>query len=627
MCGIAGCVTGGKVEASLIKDMCDAVHHRGPDDEGYHVTENVGLGMRRLAIIDVASGRQPIYNEDRTIVVVYNGETYNFEELRRTLQRKGHLFRTDTDTECIVHLYEEYGERCVEHMRGMFAFALWDDRRKRLLLARDRIGKKPLFYRMTGEGIWFASEVKSLLVDPTFERRVDPVALHHYLTYQYVPAPWSIFEGLRKLPPAHTLVYEHGQATLRRYWRLSYREKLRVSEEEATQLVEESLREAVRLRLISERPLGAFLSGGVDSSLVVSMMAEMTSVKTFTIGFDEAQWDERRFARQVAERYSTEHHELVVRPSITDLLWRMARHYDEPFADSSAVPSFCLAELAAAKVTVALNGDGADESFGGYLRYTLFERTRRLRVPDLVQPLLASALTALPRSALARALLAPAVERYPRMMSYFDSEQKRALYTDGFSDIVGAENSYDLITDLFETSDAEHVFDQLLDVDVQTYLPGDLLVKMDIATMAHSLEARSPFLDHRLMELAASLDVGLKRRAGKGKHILRVLGARRLPRAVLERPKMGFGVPIGRWLRNELRDMTWDLLTDPIAEGRGYFQMSSVRRLLDDHQAGIDHACRIWALLMFEIWHRTYVDSSVSPPPSGPSAWPVGAQA
>lgn len=624
MCGIAGRVTAGNVEPSFVKEMCDAVYHRGPDDDGYHVSGGVGLGMRRLAIIDVAAGKQPIYNEDRSVVVVYNGETYNFGELRQMLRSKGHTFRTETDTECIVHLYEEFGERCVEHMRGMFAFALWDDRRKRLLLARDRVGKKPLFYRITSEGIWFGSEVKSILVDPAFERRVDPVAMHHYLTYQYVPAPLSIFEGVQKLAPAHTLVYQEGEVTLRRYWQLSYRDKVSLTEAEAAERVEDSIREATDIRMISERPLGAFLSGGVDSSLVVSFMAEMSSqpVKTFTIGFNEAEWDERRYARLVANRYGTDHHELVVKPDIKELLWRMARHWDEPFADSSAVPSFCLAELTAGHVTVALNGDGADESFGGYSRYGLFERTARIAVPDFSRPLLIKGLNRLPLGVsqgkfarrarhMATTVLAPPADRYARMMSYFDNDQKSVLYTDAFRLMVGAHDSYRLIGDRFAASDATNILDQLLDVDVQTYLPGDLLVKMDIATMAHSLEGRSPFLDHHVMELAASLEAGLKRRGGTGKHILRVLGAKRLPREVLDRPKMGFGVPIGRWLQNELRDMTRDLLTDSVAVSRGYFDPASVRRMLDEHQAGIDHARRIWALLMLEIWHRTYVDTPV----------------
>jgi len=384
MCGIAGYAGRNPPDAATLRRMCDALVHRGPDQDGYLLGDHVALGMRRLSIIGVESGRQPIYNEDRTIAVVYNGEVYNFAELRAELEGKGHRFATATDTECIVHLYEEHGERCVEHLRGMFAFALWDERRQRLVLARDRVGKKPLLYRATPDGIWFASELKALLLDETMPRAVDPLALHSYLTYGYVPAPQCIVAGVRKLPAAHTLSWHNGIAEERRYWRLQYEPKQKISEPEAVEAVRELIREATRIRLVSERPLGAFLSGGIDSSVVVAAMAEATSqpVKTFSIGFEDARYDERSFARLVADRFSTDHEELVVSPDIAELMPRLTWHYDEPFADSSAVPSFSLAEMARRHVVVALNGDGGDESFGGYDRYVAQRLAARIHVGE-----------------------------------------------------------------------------------------------------------------------------------------------------------------------------------------------------------------------------------------------------
>lgn len=622
MCGIAGYVSEKPQDPALIRQMCDVIVHRGPDDEGFHIDGKVALGMRRLSIIDVATGHQPIYNEDRSVAIVYNGECYNFPELRRMLEAKGHRFSTHTDTECIVHLHEEYGDRCVEHLRGMFAFALWDEKKQRLLLARDRAGKKPLFYRLTSDGIFFGSELKTLIQDPGFERRIDPIALHHYLTYQYVPAPWSIYEGVSKLPPAHTLAYEGGKARITRYWKLSYANKLDLPEEEAAERMRELIRECTRIRLISERPLGALLSGGVDSSLVVAAMAEQMSepVKTFTIGFDDNRFDERKYARMVAERFGTEHHELVVTPDLLDIIPKLVWHYDEPFADSSAIPTYYVAEMTRQHVTVALNGDGGDESFGGYQRYIANLLAKKMPVPDFAVRAGRGLLNALPpgrdsRSVRARArrfadiVLAPDEDRYARLMSYFNNDQKDAVYSGSMRETVQGHDSWDLLRELFRKSDGKDLADRMLDVDVQSYLHGDLLVKMDIATMANSLEARAPFLDHKMMEFAAALPSNMKIRGRVGKYLMKKAARGWLPDEVLDRPKMGFGVPLATWLRNDLRELAHESLTDATAKERGYFEPGSVQRLLAEHDAGQDHSTRIWALLQFELWARMMLDA------------------
>ena len=620
MCGIAGYAGHHPPDAPTLRRMCDTLTHRGPDEDGYHLGDGVALGMRRLSIIDLATGRQPVFNEDRTVAIVFNGEIYNFRDLRAALEARGHRFETGTDTECIVHLYEDHGERCVEHLRGMFAFALWDEPRRRLLLARDRAGKKPLYYRTTPEGLWFASELKALLVDETLPRTVDSLALHNYLTFGYVPAPQAIISGVRKLPPAHTLLFKDGAATLRRYWRLAYAPKSGLAEAEAAEALHDLVWEATRLRLVSDRPLGAFLSGGVDSSLVVAAMAEQTTepVKTFSIGFDDARFDERRYARLVAERFSTNHQELVVHPDIAELVPRLTWHYDEPFADSSAIPSFYLAEMARRQVVVALNGDGGDESFGGYDRYVAQRLASRIQVGETLSRVGRRAVGVLPsgqhRSQLRRAkrfltfALTPPGSRYAEVMASFTNADKEELYSDEMREAMEGVDSYDLLARAFAGSGATDPVDAAMDADVQTYLPGDLLVKMDIATMANSLETRSPLLDHKVMEFAASLPASMKVRGRTGKWLLKQVGRGVLPEAVLDRPKMGFGVPVASWLRRELRDLAHDSLCDQTARSRPYFEPATVDRLLEEHEAGADHSRKIWTLLCFELWHRRFVD-------------------
>lgn len=623
MCGIAGTVSTGAPDADLVRRMCDALVHRGPEDAGYHCDEHAALGMRRLAIIDVAGGAQPVYNEDRTVTAVLNGEVYNFAELRASLRRRGHHLHSVGDTECLVHLYEEYGDALVDHLRGMFAFAVWDAPRRRLLLARDRLGKKPLYWRSTDGTLVFGSELKALMQDPALRREVDPLALHHYLTYQYVPAPSSILRGTHKLPPGHLLIWRDGSAQVRPYWRLDCTPRHVADEREAAAELRERLLDATRIRMVSERPIGAFLSGGLDSSAVVAAMARQSSerVKTFSIGFDDRAFDERRYARRLAEWYGTEHHELVVTPSALDVLPTLAWHFDEPFADSSAIPSYYVAKMSREHVTVVLNGDGGDECFGGYRRYVAMARSRRITLPSALGPRLdrlgallaahSAAHSPLWKAGRVLGLLShPPSRRYARMMSYFTPEQKFALYSDALREQLAGVDSYEIMDAAFTASRADSELGTIMDVDINTYLPGDLLVKVDITTMANSLEARSPFLDHRLMEWAAGLPADLKVRGRTTKYLLKKAVADWLPPELPHRPKMGFGVPMAAWLRTELRELSWDLLTDQTARSRGLFRPETITRLLRGHEEGDDHSVRIWALIQFELWHRVFVDGA-----------------
>jgi asparagine synthase (glutamine-hydrolysing) len=623
MCGIAGVVSVDRSDADLVHRMCEVLEHRGPDGGGSYHDPHAALGMRRLAIIDVDGGDQPVYSEDRTVVAVFNGELYNFADLRRDLRARGHRLVGNGDSECLVHLYEEYGDSLVHRLRGMFAFAIWDGRRRRLLLARDRVGKKPLFWRATHASLSFGSELKALVQDPALRRELDPVALHHYLSYQYVPAPWSIYRGVSKLPPGHLLVWQDGEAEVSRYWRLDCTPRAVGSEEEEVERLREHLLDATRARMVSERPLGAFLSGGLDSSAVVAAMARQTGepIKTFSIGFRDHRFDERHYARMLAARYGTDHHELVVTPSALEILPALSWHYDEPFADSSAIPSFYVARMSREHVAVVLNGDGGDEAFGGYLRYVAMARARRIPVLPFAGPALDRAGSALAargarQSAVRKAgrMLAllghPAPRRYARLMSSFSPGEKAALYSDALRERLAGTDSYTLIDQAFADSRADSDVGRVMDVDVNTYLPGDLLVKMDIATMANSLEARSPFLDHRLMEWAAGLPPRLKVRGGTTKYLLKKAVAGWLPEELVTRPKMGFGVPLAAWLRDELLDLSWDVLTDHTARSRGLFRQEAVRDLLRRHREGRDHADRIWALIQFELWHRRFVDAA-----------------
>jgi asparagine synthase (glutamine-hydrolysing) len=630
MCGIAGVVSTSRPDVDLVRRMCEVITHRGPDGSGFHHDAHAALGMRRLAIIDVVGGQQPVSSEDGTVVAVFNGEIYNFAELRADLARRGHRLTSDGDSECLVHLYEEYGDELVEHLRGMFAFAIWDSRRGRLLLARDRVGKKPLYWHADGTSLRFASELKCLVQDSDLARGLDLVAMHHYLTYQYVPAPWSIYQGVSKLAPGHLLIWQAGRVSTRRYWRLDATPRAVPRVENAARRLRELLLDAVRVRMVSERPLGAFLSGGLDSSAVVAAMARSTGerVKTFSIGFDDPRFDERDHARAVAEMYQTDHHELVVRPHALAVLPALAWHFDEPFADSSAIPSYYLAQLSREQVTVVLTGDGGDESFGGYRRYAHLGHDGRVPVSPWLRPGLirlggtvaAAGAAGSPRQRAGRLvglLGQPASRRYGQVMSRFSAAQKADLYTDALRAHLAGVDSLRLLDEAFDASRAGTVVGRAIDADVNTYLPGDLLVKADISTMANSLEARSPFLDHPLMEWAAGIPAGLKVRPDGGKYLLRRAVAGWLPPEVVRRPKQGFAVPLAGWLRGELRGLSHDVLTDATARGRGLFRPDAVAALLRQHDEGSDHASRIWALIQFELWHRMYLDRATAP--TGPN--------
>jgi asparagine synthase (glutamine-hydrolysing) len=627
MCGVAGIVSLVPPDGDEVRRMCDAMVHRGPDGEGYHQDSRAALGMRRLAIIDVGGGGQPFYNEDRTVVAVFNGELYNFRELRADLSRRGHRFNSDSDGECLVHLYEEYGDELVHQLRGMFVFAIWDTVRERLLLARDRVGKKPLYWRTDEESLYFASELKALVLDPAVGREIDRVALHHYLTYQYVPAPLSIYQGIGKVSPGSLLVWHRGIVAERRYWRLDCSPRPVESVEEECRRLRDLLIEATRRRMVSERPVGAFLSGGIDSSAVVAAMAQVSGerLQTFCIGFEDGRFDERQYARVVAQRYGTDHHEMVVTPDMLNVLPTLAWHFDEPFADSSAIPSFYVAKLSRTRVTVVLNGDGGDECFGGYLRYAMMAKTGRIKLPPAVRRGLGHVGSALvdrytglsPGRRVGRALQCLGEtrpeRRYAQLMSCFLPEQKLELYSDAMREELMQLDSYELIYDAFAASRADSDVGRVMDVDVNTYLPGDLLAKVDITTMANSVEARSPFLDQDLMEWAAGLPSRLKTHGVTTKYLLKKAIADWLPSELIERPKKGFGVPMAHWLRTELRDLSRDVLTDQTARSRGYFRPAAVAQLLDEHDAGRDHASRIWALVQFELWHRAFLDRAPEP--------------
>jgi asparagine synthase (glutamine-hydrolysing) len=598
VCGIAGVLSSrGPIEPELVARMCATMRHRGPDSRGLFADDGVALGVQRLAVIDLESGDQPIYNEDGSIAVVLNGEIYNFAELRQELIAAGHHFRSQSDTEVIVHLYEDLGEACVERLRGMFAFALWDREERRLLLARDRVGKKPLFYSLRDGCLWFASEPRAILASEQVPRDVDYQAIDQYLHYQCVPGPRSAFAAIRKLPPAHTLTWCDGEASIRRYWKLSYRDRYaEAGEDEICELIREAVLEATRLRLRSDVPLGALLSGGVDSSSVVAAMAQLSTaaVKTFSIGFEIDEFDESDSAIAVAQMYGTDHHRAVLDSSAMEMLPRLVWHYGEPFADSSALATFALAELTRAQVTVALNGDGGDESFAGYTRYLRFVSAdgdgRNGHRP---------------------------YEEYAgrRARAYFDDCARAELYEPGFLEGLGPRPWLSVLEDPYLASDAGHPVERLLDVDVQTYLPDDLLVKMDIATMAHSLEARSPLLDPAVMELAASLPIGVKLDGGTTKRIFKEAVREWLPPGIVDRAKMGFRIPVDDWLRHEVPELPAEVLLDPRALDRGLFREQRLRTIVSEHREGsADHGHRIWTLLQLELWFRTYIDAPAKAP-------------
>jgi asparagine synthase (glutamine-hydrolysing) len=681
MCGIAGVTwtaPSSPIDLETLRRMTDVLSHRGPDDAGYyhstaaprglqgtrpyfeapHLSDpaslripagvaGCALGQRRLSIIDLAGGHQPLCNEDGSIWISFNGEIYNYHELQANLERQGHRFRTSSDTEAIVHLYEQHGTACVDHLRGMFAFAIWDNRRRELFMARDRIGKKPLVYRHEPDRLLFASELKSLLQVPGVPREIDPVALDEYLTYQYVPHPHCILRGFQKLPPAHWALYRGGQLELHRYWKPAFEpgaEERHSSAEsngrstpggvfesyaDAQRQLRETLTEAVRLRLRSDVPLGAFLSGGIDSTIIAGIMQSLSprKIKTFSIGFPVKAFDERSYARQAAEHLRTEHHEKVVEPQALEILPKLIWHYDEPFADSSAIPTMYLSQMTRKHVTVALSGDGGDELFAGYERYWAVKIGQTYdRLPAVLRRAIAVPLwqnipvPGAQRSKrrkvkrLISALRLPPERRYLNWISIFEDFRLRKLYDHEWRDRLGGFDAAEFVLAAYRECPSRDLVTRTMCADVLSYLPCDILTKVDIASMAYGLEARCPFLDQEVIQLAARMPVEYKMPGRKGKKILIETFADLLPPQIQRRSKMGFGVPLSHWFRHELRDLMRDVLLDPATLNRGYFRKQAVEELISEHlDERWDHSARLWSLLVFELWQRTYLDAAVPP--------------
>jgi len=628
MCGIAGLV--GQIEPDVLEGMLALIAHRGPDDQGIWLGPGVGLGVRRLAIIDLTGGRQPMSNEDGSLWIVFNGEIYNHRSLRPDLETKGHRFKTRSDTEVILHLYEDEGERCVDRLRGMFAFAVWDANRRRLFLARDRMGKKPLYYWHRDGLFLFASEIKALLCHPAVSRALDWEAFHHYLAFGYTPADRSIFDGIAKLPPAHTAILRDGVLTLHRYWILPQSNSVpnrHASVNEVMARVRHALREAVRLRLESDVPLGVFLSGGIDSSAVVASMREVTNqrIATFSIGFGRAapSYDELPYARMVARQFETDHHEEILEPKVADLLPAIVHHFDEPFADSSAIPTFVVAQATARHVKVALSGIGGDETFAGYPRYLglrLSERYAQLprwlrSIPSTVVPrLIPESEGSINWGDWARRFVIgvgqPLPDRYIGWTRFFSEQELSRLATPALQEMWDAN-----VEATHHVAFAEHAHNDPVDggfrIDLSTYLPDDLLVMADRMSMAHSLELRAPFCDHRVIEESLRIPSSMKIPGFRLKGLLKAAFADVLPHQVLSHRKQGFMIPLARWLRTDLRDMMEDLLAPERVRNRGLFVPEAVETLKQEHQRGIrTHSDRLWTLMIAELWMRQYLDSS-----------------
>lgn len=634
MCGIAGVVEkrGDVIDAAEVHRMCQTIVHRGPDDEGIYARGPAGLGMRRLSIIDLAGGKQPIHNEDGTVWVVLNGEIYNFPELRRELEGRGHQFYTHSDTEVIVHLYEEMGADCVKKLRGMFAIALYDTKTDALLLARDRLGKKPLHYAMHQGRLLFGSEIKTILALHPELAEADSEGLLQYFYFGYIPDPHTAFQRIRKLPAGHLMEFRNGEMKIRQYWDLpEYGTHPPISENECLEELERRLEEAVRIRLISDVPLGALLSGGVDSSIIVALMARTSAkpVKTFSIGFRAEQFDESEYARLVAERFGTEHHELVLEPDLEETLTYLSGMMEEPFGDSSMLPTYYVSRMARRQVTVALSGDGGDELFAGYDRYLVaMERPKFDPLQRWLGPIYRDRIHGLIPAGM-----------YGKNLAWNASLNDRDRYLDGISFLPALHRERDLFTQeflesagrlpdpllewqrLYDGAPARDRLSRLLYLDTKTYLNGDILAKVDRMSMATSLEVRVPLLDHEVVEWVTSLPVEWKFRAGIRKHILKKLAERLgiLP-ALLHRKKQGFQLPLVEWMRNEVKTRFWGVLLEPRTLQRGYFKPEAVRSLIDEHVRGRrNRSGMLWRMLVLELWHRNFMEAR--------SNWGVAGQA
>ncbi len=644
MCGLVGIFdSSGRrpIDRALLARMNDSLRHRGPDDSGLHLAPGIGLGHRRLSIIDLAGGHQPLFNEDGSVAVVYNGEIYNFRELSEDLIGRGHQFRTRCDTEVIVHAWEEWGEACVERFRGMFAFAIWDAGRETLFLARDRLGIKPLYYaELAGGTILFASELKALLEHPDLPRRIDPLAVEDYFAYGYVPDPKTIYLGVAKLAPGHVVAFRRGRPSIgpRQYWDVEFGDAGAGEDEVRDELIPR-LRETVDIRMIADVPLGAFLSGGVDSSAIVAMMAELASgpVSTCSISFGDPEYDESRFAAEVAERYRTRHRVHQVDSDGFDLVDRLAGFYDEPFADSSALPTYHVCALARRDVTVALSGDGGDEVFAGYRRYRWhhYEQRVRKRVPSAMRAPLFGALGALypkldwaPKPLRAKstfqALARNPVEGYFDSVSILNDGLRQRLYSAGMSRDLQGYHAVELLRRHMEAAPAGDDLARVQYADLKTYLPGDILTKVDRASMANSLEVRVPILDHHFVEWAAGLRPGLKLRGRESKYVFKKALEPYVPASVLNRPKMGFAVPLASWFRGPLRERMGAAVTSGALAETGMFDLAFLGKLVEQHRSGLrDHSAPLWALLMFEAFLRRVHGTPGATSAAGGSARPA----
>ncbi len=629
MCGIAGFFNSDNQASAhesrvLIERMCNVIEHRGPDDQGYFVSGGgATLGHRRLSIIDLNTGQQPITNEDGSVWLVFNGEIYNYRALRSQLIANGHRFATDTDTEVIVHLYEDEGEDCVKKLRGIFAFAIYDKNKQQLFLARDHVGVKPLHYAVTGTEFVFGSEIKSLLQHPAVTREVNLAAVSDFLAFGYVPDPDTAFRGIHKLPPGHTLTFKEGKTQTRSYWDFNYDERPQTrTEAEYTEELREHLADAVRSQLVSDVPVGAFLSGGIDSSTIVALMTREMSypVKTFSIGFNEASFDELKFARATAQHFGTEHHEFVVTPDVCKIVEEIVWHHDEPFADVSSVPTYMVSKLASEHVKVVLSGDGGDELFAGYERYTQDRRKARFeKIPGLVKKNILRPLSqVLPRGAYGKNFLRhislDAPSRYVDSISFFHPELQRELFSRQTRHRLAqyeSDNSYQQI--YAAPQGADHTA-RLLYLDSKTYLPGDILTKVDRMSMAHSLESRVPLLDHKLIEFATNIPSHLKLHGLTTKHILKQAVTGLIPDEIIHRRKQGFDVPIREWFKHELRELLHDTLLDRKTRERGYFNERTITSIIKEHERGRrNYARHLWGLLTLELWHRAFIDRQPQP--------------
>lgn len=626
MCGICGVVSNEPsfyLDEVILRRMIHVLHHRGPDDEGYYLDNNVGLGLRRLSIIDLVTGQQPMTNEDQTIWLVYNGEIYNYQQLRRQLIKKGHIFTSESDSEVVVHAYEEYGDSCVSYFNGMFAFALWDSRRYRLLLVRDRLGIKPLYYWNSASQLVFGSELKAVIAYPDVPREIDPVALDQFLTLEYIPAPRTIFKGVHKLMPGHQLVFQDGRITLEQYWDVNF-ERVSIDERDSAEFLRELICDAVQMRLVSDVPLGAFLSGGIDSSTVVACMSEAASypVRTFSIGFEDASYDELPYAREVAAHFRTDHTEEILRPDIATLTEHLVAHLDEPFADFSIFPTYLVSRLARQSVKVVLSGDGGDELFGGYDTYVAQHLDRYYRwLPIWLRQRTMPALMAQIPPRQAKKGLVNKIKRFveggalpqslqhTRWMIFMNEGDKASLYRPDLRAALDGSTPADLLESHFKHTRSLAPLCQQQYVDIKTYLPDDILTKVDRMTMAASLEARVPLLDHRIVEFALNLPPRMKLRGLQTKTILREAMADYLPKAVLEKSKQGFSIPLKNWLRGPLKPLMTDLLSVDSIRRRGYFEPQCVINWISDHLDGrVNNSHRLWALIVFELWHQQVVD-------------------